>query len=183
MPLAPIGICTYSRIEHLKQTVEALKTNTLAKESELHIYSDAPRAGDEDKVELLRDYLPHINGFKKVHLILQEENNMLKNTYGAHRALTREYGQSIFMEDDNITSPHFLSFMNEALQKYESNPQILSIGARVIGAELAKLEAEVMLEALRKRCPTLEMIDEGERIGPFLFWGRRKLPVKAARRR
>ncbi len=52
-----------------------------------------------------------------------------------------------------------------------------------IGAELAKLEAEVMLEALRKRCPTLEMIDEGERIGPFLFWGRRKLPVKAARRR
>lgn len=128
MPLAPIGICTYSRIEHLKQTVEALKANTLAKESELHIYSDAPRAGDEDKVALLRDYLPHINGFKKVHLILQPENNMLKNTYGAHRALTREYGQSIFMEDDNITSPHFLSFMNEALQKYESNPQVLSIG-------------------------------------------------------
>ncbi|MEN3976077.1 cytochrome P450 [Emcibacter sp. SYSU 3D8] len=49
-----------------------------------------------------------------------------------------------------------------------------------IGAELAKLEAEVMLEALRKRCPNLEMIDEGERIGPFLFWGRRKLPVRAA---
>ncbi len=47
-----------------------------------------------------------------------------------------------------------------------------------VGAELARLEAEVTIEALRRRCPTLEMVDEGERIGPFLFWGRRKLPVR-----
>jgi len=128
MSLAPIGICTYSRIEHLKQTVDALKKNTLAKESELHIFSDGPRAGDEQKVGLLREYLPHIDGFKKVHLILQKENDMVKNTYGAHRVLTHQYGRSIFMEDDNITSPHFLSFMNEALQKYELNKQVISIG-------------------------------------------------------
>ncbi|MBI1179892.1 MAG: cytochrome P450 [Alphaproteobacteria bacterium] len=48
-----------------------------------------------------------------------------------------------------------------------------------IGAELAKLEAQVMLQALRRRCPDLSMIDAGERIGPFLFWGRRKLPVRS----
>jgi cytochrome P450 len=47
-----------------------------------------------------------------------------------------------------------------------------------IGAELAKLEARVMLETLRRRCPDLQLIDDGERIGPFLFWGRRKLPVR-----
>lgn len=46
-----------------------------------------------------------------------------------------------------------------------------------VGAELAKLEAEIALNALRRRCPNLELIDDGERIGPFLFWGRRKLPV------
>ncbi len=48
-----------------------------------------------------------------------------------------------------------------------------------VGAELAKLEAEIMIEALRRRCPHLEMVNEGERIGPFLFWGRRKLPVRS----
>jgi len=47
-----------------------------------------------------------------------------------------------------------------------------------VGAELAKLEAEVALNALRRRCRDLQLIDNGERIGPFLFWGRRKLPVK-----
>ena len=46
-----------------------------------------------------------------------------------------------------------------------------------IGAELAKLEAHVAMEALRRRCPNLKRLGDGERIGPFLFWGRRKLPV------
>ena len=47
-----------------------------------------------------------------------------------------------------------------------------------LGAELAKLEAQVTLSALRNRCPNLQLVNDGERIGPFLFWGRHKLPVQ-----
>lgn len=46
-----------------------------------------------------------------------------------------------------------------------------------VGAELAKLEAKVMLEALRKRHPRLQPSGDSKRMGPFLFWGRSKLPV------
>ena len=53
-----------------------------------------------------------------------------------------------------------------------------SVGLHVcIGRELAKLEARVTLKALRKRYPKLRLVSEGERVGPFLFWGRSKLPV------
>lgn len=53
-----------------------------------------------------------------------------------------------------------------------------SVGLHVcIGRELAKLEARVTLNALRKRFPKLRLVNEGERVGPFLFWGRAKLPV------
>ena len=53
-----------------------------------------------------------------------------------------------------------------------------SVGLHVcIGRELAKLEARVTLTALRERCPDLTLVNEGERVGPFLFWGRSKLPV------
>jgi len=53
-----------------------------------------------------------------------------------------------------------------------------SVGIHVcIGRELAKLEARVALRALRERYPDLGLVNDGERVGPFLFWGRSKLPV------
>ncbi len=56
-----------------------------------------------------------------------------------------------------------------------------SVGLHVcIGRELAKLEARVTLNALRDRFPQLRLINEGQRVGPFLFWGRSKLPVTHA---
>ena len=46
-----------------------------------------------------------------------------------------------------------------------------------IGAPTARLEAEVALSLLRQRVPDLRLLSDGERIGPFFLWGRRKLPV------
>ena len=61
--------------------------------------------------------------------------------------------------------------------------KVLSFGLGIhvcLGRELALLEARVTLDALRRRFPRLELVDDGERIGPFLFWGRRRLPVRNA---
>ena len=53
-----------------------------------------------------------------------------------------------------------------------------SVGIHIcLGRELAKLETRVALRALKKRFPNLKLINNGQRVGPFLFWGRSKLPV------
>ena len=53
-----------------------------------------------------------------------------------------------------------------------------SVGVHIcLGRELAKLETRVVLNALKNRFPNLKLINDGERVGPFLFWGRKKLPV------
>ena len=53
-----------------------------------------------------------------------------------------------------------------------------SVGIHIcLGRELAKLETRVALNVLRKKFPNLNLISNGERVGPFLFWGRSKLPV------
>ncbi len=46
-----------------------------------------------------------------------------------------------------------------------------------LGRELAKLEARIALDALRRHCPQLVVLGDGERIAPFFFWGRSRLPV------
>ncbi|WP_240516468.1 hypothetical protein [Brachyspira sp. G79] len=42
MYLAPVGLVVYNRIEHTKRVIEALKKNTLASDTDLYIFSDAP---------------------------------------------------------------------------------------------------------------------------------------------
>ena len=62
-----------------------------------------------------------------------------------------------------------------------SGRKVLSFGLGIhvcLGRELALLEARVALLGLARRFPHLELVDDGERIGPFLFWGRRHLPVR-----
>ena len=46
-----------------------------------------------------------------------------------------------------------------------------------VSPELARLEARVALDTLRQQYPNLALLGNGERIPPFLFWGRCKLPV------
>ena len=65
---------------HLEQTIDALKANTLAKESDLYIFSDAAKSGDEGKVDAVRKYIDTINGFKNVYVIKRTENSRVRNS-------------------------------------------------------------------------------------------------------
>ncbi len=132
MELAPIAISTYSRINHLKQTIEALQKNTLAKESELYIFSDAPKKSDEEIVVRIRQYAHSVTGFKKVHVIERKKNGRINNNRGGMKQLLDKYGKCIFLEDDIVTAAGFLQFMNEALDYYENDNRIDFVSGYVI---------------------------------------------------
>jgi hypothetical protein len=124
---APIGLSTYSRLQHLQQTIAALQNNDLAKDSELFVFSDAAKAGDEEKVAAVRSYLQSVGGFKTVNILERIENNRVANNRGGIRMLLDRYGKMIFLEEDVVTAPGFLTFMNHALDKYQGNERIFSI--------------------------------------------------------
>lgn len=129
--LAPVGICTYTRIEKLRLAIDALKFDALAQQSELFIFSDAARTGDESKVDEIRRYISAVQGFKKVTPVFQEKNDPCANTYTAYRKLTSRFGKSIFLEDDIVVSPHYLTFMNKALDVYKDDLRVFSVGGYV----------------------------------------------------
>ncbi len=125
--LAPIGLSAYSRVEVLKQTVEALQKNTLAKESELYVFSDAAKPGDEDKVKKVRNYLKTLDGFKNVTISERDKNNRIANNRDGMRWLLDNYGKIIFLEEDVVTAPGFLEFINEGLTIYKEREDIFAI--------------------------------------------------------
>ncbi len=125
--LAPIGISTYGRADHLRRTVEALQRNTLARESEVFFFSDAPRQGDESRVREVRAFLRTVDGFKAVHILERTENSRIANNRGGMEMLLDRYGKVIFLEEDVVTAPGFLAFMNGALSFYENDERIGSV--------------------------------------------------------
>ena len=125
--LAPIGISTYSRLSHLKKTIEALQKNILASNTLLYIFSDAPKPGDEEIVQKVRNYIKSIEGFKEIYILEREINDRVSNNRGGLKYLLKKYGKAIFLEDDIITAPGFLQYMNDALDYYEKHQNIISI--------------------------------------------------------
>jgi len=127
--ISPIVLFVYNRLWHTKQTIEALKKNELANESELFIYSDAPKNEDDQKqVENVREYLKTIDGFKKITIIERKENfGLAKSIISGVTEIVNKYGKIIVLEDDLVTSPHFLKFMNEALEFYSNKTKVWHI--------------------------------------------------------
>lgn len=127
--LAPIVLFVYNRPWHTEQTVKALQKNELASESELLIYSDEAKNEEAQKsVDEVRSYIETVDGFKKVTVIKREKNwGLADSIIDGVSKIVNEYGKIIVLEDDLVTSPYFLKFMNEALEFYKDNPQIFSI--------------------------------------------------------
>lgn len=125
--LAPIGLTVYSRLNHLVRTIDALKRNTLAPESKLFIFSDAPREGEEELVQNLRTYVRSVDGFEEVILFERDENSRIRNNRGGQQYLLDKFGKMIWMAEDIVTGPGYLEFMNKALDYYEDTDKVISI--------------------------------------------------------
>ena len=129
MRLAPIVLFTYNRPVHTRQTIDALLKNEYALESDLIIFSDAPKnCVAEDGVRQTRAYLRGITGFRSIKLIERAENmGLAANIIDGVTQVVNEYGRIIVLEDDLLTSPYFLKYMNEALSMYEHADEVISV--------------------------------------------------------
>jgi len=127
--LAPIVLFAYNRPWHTQQTVEALQKNELANKSELFIYSDAPK--DEHAIEnvtRVREYIKTIEGFKKVSIVERSRNwGLADSIIDGVTETVNDYGRVIVLEDDLVTSPYFLRFMNEGLEYYKDKEKVMHI--------------------------------------------------------
>lgn len=141
MNLAPVIVFNYNRPDHSSQTWDALSRNQYAAETELYLYCDGPKATASDDMRRriadlhaqAKQYAidaPKDGKFKAVHVVCAEVNKGLANSIiGGVSEVIAKHGRVIVLEDDLLTSPYFLKYMNTALDKYESYPAVFSISA------------------------------------------------------
>lgn len=126
---APIVLFVYNRPGHIRKTIDALRKNHLAQESELFIFSDGPKNKKaEEDVKKVRKYIKCVTGFRKIAVIERDRNlGLSQSIITGVTELIAQYGKVIVLEDDIVTSPYFLNFMNDGLLAYENEEKVISI--------------------------------------------------------
>ncbi len=137
---APVLLFAYKRLHAVQMTITALEKNYLARDTNLFIFSDAPRnEKDIKKIEEVRNYLDSVKGFKNITVKKAEKNKGLANSIidGVTEVLG-SYKSCIVLEDDLLTSKNFLNFMNDSLDYYEGNQKVFSISGFTFPVERPK---------------------------------------------
>jgi len=126
---APLALFVYNRGDHTQSVLDRLCQNLLIEKTPLFIFSDAPKGPkDSPQVERVRGILRKYNHLGELRIVEREENYGLSRSIitGVTELLNR-YGKVIVLEDDLVTSPYFLKFMNGALNHYENDQRIMSV--------------------------------------------------------
>jgi len=157
MPLSPIAIFSYNRPDHLQQTLDALSQNDLAHESVLYIFCDGPKPydvsgtyqaiphasksvkkyfkGTQEEYDAYCQSIKEnilvaqsVTWAKELHVVTHDQNlGLADSIIGGVTEVVNQYGRIIMLEDDIITSPGFLRFMNDALECYKDDDQVMHI--------------------------------------------------------
>ena len=126
---APVVLFAFNRPDALRASLEALAANVLASETPLFIRVDGPRnEADAEKVAAVREVALGARGFFNVDVVCYDENQGLANSVirGVEQVLD-VHDSVIVLEDDLVTHPGFLSFLNAGLERYKNVPEVFSI--------------------------------------------------------
>lgn len=130
--LAPIVLFVYNRPWHTERTLNALMQNYLAKQSTLYIYCDGAKQDASEaslqNIQAVRNIVKERKWCNEVIIMEVDQNRGLAESIknGVSEVINK-YGRAIVMEDDLITSPAFLTYMNKALSHYENRKSVFSI--------------------------------------------------------
>lgn len=145
--LAPIVLFVYNRPVHTKRTVDALLKNALAAESDLCIYSDAPKRPEvAEAVREVRAYIKTITGFSSITIVERERNLGLANSIiDGVTSIVNKHGRIIVLEDDLVVSQYFLEYMNTALERYRDDDRVMQISGHMFPTEFLATTDAVFL--------------------------------------
>ena len=191
--LAPIVVFAFNRPVHLKKTLSALSKNIGAKDSNLYLFVDGPRNSEDRRTinACIKVGNEFSDNFKTFEVKQSHVNNGLANSiiFGITHVL-QNHPKVIVVEDDLVTSPYFLDFINRGLERYQNEKDVASIHGFVLpftnpisepffmkGAdcwgwgtwsnrwELFNPDGQVLLEELRSK----NLIDEFNLDGSYSF--------------
>jgi hypothetical protein len=133
--MAPIIMFVYNKPDTTLETLQMLEKNIGAEETDLYIYSDGPKLNQADdasfqNVTKVREIIKKKYNFKSCKVFEAASNmGLAKSVIGGVTATLQWSETAIIIEDDVLTSRHFIEYMNTQLAQYMNEEKVFSIGS------------------------------------------------------
>ncbi len=132
----PVALFVYNRADNTRRTLQALLANTLASQTELYVFSDGGK--DEASWAAVREVravlheveaeVARTRSLLKMTIVERPENYYLeRNIIEGIAQVFEQHDTIIVLEDDIVTSPHFLQFMNDAFSVYRDDQRVMHV--------------------------------------------------------
>ncbi len=133
---APVAMFVYNRADNTQRTLEALVKNTLAASTDVYVFSDGGRdarswaqvAQVRQTVKTMARQIREQGLLRSITLVERPENYYLERniTEGIAQVLA-QHDSIIVLEDDIVTSPYFLQYMNDGLTLYRNSSRMMHV--------------------------------------------------------
>jgi acetyltransferase-like isoleucine patch superfamily enzyme len=134
--LAPIALFVYKRPDHLRQALKALAACRLIEQSTLIVFSDAAKHGasqeDVRAVAQVREIVRQIGWCKELVVHERPTNFGFQNQIEGITKVLNDEGRVIVLEDDLVVSPAFLEYMNQALETYQGDDDVMHVSGYML---------------------------------------------------
>jgi hypothetical protein len=125
LDLIPVILFAYARPDHLRRTLECLRTNEVP---QIYAFSDGPRTPDkESAVREVRRIIKEVD-WCKTELIEREENLGLgRSILTGVTEVFKDHEAAIIFEDDLICIPGTYRYLSSAMKHYQDESSVMSV--------------------------------------------------------
>jgi hypothetical protein len=126
---APAALFAYRRPGHLRRAAESLAANPEAAHTDVYVFCDGAKSRrDAGDVQAVRVIARALGGFHSVTVIERNRNlGLAASLIAGVTQVVDAHDRVIVVEDDLVLSPYFLSFMDQALERYADDERVASV--------------------------------------------------------
>lgn len=126
--LAPVVIFAYRRPDHLRNTLASLRRCEGFAQSPIIVYCDGPRNETEvESVTATRALAKNMLGENAEYHFSEMNLGLSRSVIAGVSETVDRFGRVIVVEDDLELHPAFLTFMNQALDRYANDERVFQI--------------------------------------------------------
>lgn len=144
---SPIAVFIYKRAAHLEATLKSLKGCDGYADSKVIIFADGPKARHEqDAVNAARRVAHEQLGPGAEYHFSDTNIGLGSSIIRGVSDVVGRFGRAVVVEDDLELAPHFLTFMNAALARYEDRAEVFQVAGHMFATpEFAARDSALFL--------------------------------------